>query len=69
MKKQKFLLRKLILLYGHLTGTVADKLELKNWAAALNCKLQQLPWVNSTKSLIGQALGGDGGIEAVASVL
>ncbi|WP_235379062.1 hypothetical protein [Candidatus Coxiella mudrowiae] len=48
---------------------MADKLELKNWAVALNCKLQQLPWVNSTKSLIGQALGGDGGIEAVASVL
>ncbi|PNT87360.1 beta-ketoacyl-[acyl-carrier-protein] synthase family protein [Coxiella burnetii] len=54
---------------GHLTGTMADKMELKNWATALGCKPNELPWINSTKSLIGHSLGAAGGLEAVASVL
>lgn len=57
------------LINGHLTATMADKLELANWQNALGCTPEQLPWINSTKSLIGHSLGAAGGIECVASVL
>lgn len=54
---------------GHLTATFADPHELNNWSKALELAPEQLPWVHSTKSLIGHALGAAGGIECVASVL
>lgn len=54
---------------GHLTATMADSMEVRNWARALEREPSDLPWISSTKSLIGHALGGAGGIECVASVL
>ncbi|NNM54621.1 MAG: beta-ketoacyl-[acyl-carrier-protein] synthase family protein [Spirochaetales bacterium] len=54
---------------GHLTGTMADPLEFENWSAALGCSADQFPLINSTKSMIGHALGAAGGLECVASVL
>jgi 3-oxoacyl-(acyl-carrier-protein) synthase len=54
---------------GHLTATFADPHEVQNWSKALGLAPGQLPWIHSTKSLIGHALGAAGGIECVASVL
>jgi 3-oxoacyl-(acyl-carrier-protein) synthase len=54
---------------GHLTATMADPLELRNWAAALECAPAELPPITSTKSLIGHALGAAGAIETVAALL
>lgn len=54
---------------GHLTATMADPIEVRNWARALGCEPSELPWISSTKSLVGHALGAAGGIECVASVL
>ena len=54
---------------GHLTATFADPHEVKNWAAALEVQPEQLPWINSTKSMIGHCLGAAGAIETVAAVL
>jgi len=52
---------------GHLTATGADPSEVANWSKALGRK--KLPWINSTKSMIGHALGAAGAIESIASVL
>jgi 3-oxoacyl-(acyl-carrier-protein) synthase len=54
---------------GHLTATRADANEIRNLACALGRDLSSLPWVNSTKSMIGHALGGAGSMECVATVL
>jgi 3-oxoacyl-(acyl-carrier-protein) synthase len=54
---------------GHLTATVADPLEVANWAAALELAPDRMPLLHSTKSMIGHALGAAGGIECVAAVL
>ena len=54
---------------GHLTATIADPLEIRNWAEALGCDPEHLPPITATKSLIGHALGAAGSIEAVAAVL
>ncbi len=54
---------------GHLTGTMADPLEFENWRTALEVQPQDFPLINSTKSLIGHALGAAGGLECVAAVL
>ncbi|MDK2976204.1 MAG: 3-oxoacyl-[acyl-carrier-protein] synthase [Candidatus Marinimicrobia bacterium] len=54
---------------GHLTATMADPLELANWAAALERAPDDLPYIHSTKSLVGHCLGAAGGIECVASLL
>jgi 3-oxoacyl-(acyl-carrier-protein) synthase len=57
------------LINGHLTATMADPMEVKNWLRALECSPDQFPMIQSTKSLIGHGLGAAGGIEAVAALL
>ena len=54
---------------GHLTATFADPHEIRNWAVALQREADDFPWINSSKSLFGHALGAAGGLEAVACVL
>lgn len=54
---------------GHLTATFADPHELENWRRALDVDPAHLPPINSTKSMIGHALGAAGGLECVATVL
>jgi len=54
---------------GHLTGTMADAMEVENWRAALDVEPTDLPFIHGTKSMIGHALGAAGGIECVAAVL
>ncbi|MDD3807712.1 MAG: beta-ketoacyl-[acyl-carrier-protein] synthase family protein [Candidatus Marinimicrobia bacterium] len=54
---------------GHLTATMADPIEIENWAKALNCSPKNFPYINSTKSLVGHCLGAAGGVECIASVL
>jgi 3-oxoacyl-(acyl-carrier-protein) synthase len=61
--------REIDLINGHLTATFADPHEVENWRAALEVSPAELPLIQSTKSLIGHALGAAGGIECVASVL
>jgi len=54
---------------GHLTGTMADPMEVENWRAALDVTPAKLPFINGTKSMIGHALGAAGGLECTATVL
>ncbi len=54
---------------GHLTATSADAREVAAWASALECPAERFPWITSTKSMIGHALGAAGAVESVASVL
>jgi 3-oxoacyl-(acyl-carrier-protein) synthase len=54
---------------GHLTATMADPLEIANLMAALDRQPDTFPFVNSTKSMIGHALGASGALECVASVI
>jgi 3-oxoacyl-(acyl-carrier-protein) synthase len=54
---------------GHLTATFADPKEINNWIKALEIDPKNFPLINSTKSLIGHALGASGGLECVAAVL
>lgn len=54
---------------GHLTATFADPVEIKNWHRALECSYEEFPFINSTKSMVGHALGAAGAIECVAGVL
>jgi 3-oxoacyl-(acyl-carrier-protein) synthase len=44
-------------------------MEVKNWSLALNRQPGDFPYINSTKSLIGHALGAAGAIECVGVVL
>ena len=57
------------LINGHLTATFADPHEVSSWSKALGLPPDRMPRIQSTKSLIGHALGAAGGIECVASVL
>ncbi len=54
---------------GHLTSTMADILEIKNWSEALGRRGEEFPYINSLKSMIGHCLGAAGSIELVAVVL
>ncbi len=57
------------LICGHLTATMADPLEIENWAIALNRSGNDFPYINALKSMTGHCLGGSGSIETVAAVL
>jgi len=57
------------LINGHLTGTFADPHEIRNLSAALELAPQDCPYIQSTKSMIGHALGAAGAIECVATIL
>ena len=57
------------LVCGHLTGTAADKLEIANWAAALNRSGKDFPPINTLKSLTGHCISAAGSIECVAALL
>ena len=54
---------------GHLTATMADPREIANWAESLGLGAHEFPYINSTKSLIGHALGASGAIETVATLI
>jgi 3-oxoacyl-(acyl-carrier-protein) synthase len=54
---------------GHLTATMADPLEVRNWSEALERGPSRFPLINSTKSMIGHALGAAGAIESIATIL
>lgn len=57
------------LICGHLTGTFADKLEIANWATALQLSPIHMPYINSAKGLIGHCISAAGSIECVAALL
>jgi 3-oxoacyl-(acyl-carrier-protein) synthase len=57
------------LVNGHLTATIADPREVGAWSAALGLPPAKMPFVQSTKSLLGHTLGAAGGVECVAAVL
>lgn len=54
---------------GHLTATMADPLEVKNWASALNLNPEEMPYIQATKSILGHGLGAAGGFEGIACAL
>lgn len=54
---------------GHLSGTVADVLEISNWRDVLKLGPGKFPPINSTKALIGHCLGAAGALEFNAMVL
>lgn len=54
---------------GHLTSTMADPLEVKNWSEALGRSGKDFPYINALKSMIGHCLGAAGSIELVGTVL
>jgi 3-oxoacyl-(acyl-carrier-protein) synthase len=60
--------RRISLINGHLTSTAADAREIKSWLTALGLPPEELPLVQSTKSMIGHGLGAAGAMEAVAVV-
>ena len=57
------------LISGHLTATSADKMEIENWANALERRGDDFPLINSVKSMIGHCLSAAGSIEIVALIL
>lgn len=57
------------LISGHLTATIADKLEIDNWSKALNRQGDKFPLVNSLKCMVGHSLSAAGSLECVAAVL
>ncbi len=57
------------LIAGHLTATYADKVEVKNWLAALGRSKDNFPYINSLKSMIGHCVGAAGSIECIATIL
>lgn len=57
------------LVSGHLTATMADRLEVQNWSQVLGRSGKSFPHINSVKSMIGHCLSAAGSIESVACIL
>jgi len=57
------------LICGHLTATIGDPGEIKNWSETLGLEGEKFPYINTSKSLIGHCLAAAGSIESVAAVL
>jgi 3-oxoacyl-(acyl-carrier-protein) synthase len=57
------------LICGHLTATIGDPGEIRNWSEVLGLSGKDFPYINSTKSLIGHCLAAAGSIESVAAIL
>ena len=57
------------LISGHLTATMADVIEIKNWSEALGRSQMDFPYINSLKSLTGHCLSAAGSIETVSAIL
>lgn len=68
MKQAGVSAKEIQLISGHLTGTKADPLEIRNWVAALGEEIP-FPKINAPKSLFGHCLGAAGAVEAVATLL
>src|SRR5690554_3266875 len=54
---------------GHLTATIKDTDEIKNWSSALNRKGNDFPYINSLKGMTGHCLAASGSIEIVSAIL
>lgn len=54
---------------GHLTATVKDPVEIKNWKEALGVASTAFPYINSFKGHMGHGLAAAGSMEAVATLL
>lgn len=54
---------------GHLSSTMADVIEIRNWTEALERKNKDFPYINSLKSMTGHCLGAAGAVETIAAVL
>jgi 3-oxoacyl-[acyl-carrier-protein] synthase I len=54
---------------GHLTSTMGDVLEVKNWSRALCSSGANFPYINALKSMTGHCLSAAGAIESVAVAL
>lgn len=54
---------------GHLTATVKDPIEIKNWSLALKREGSNFPYINAFKSLFGHCLAAAGSIECVGALL
>ena len=54
---------------GHLTATVMDATEVKNWCEALGLRGKDFPLINSLKGMTGHCLSASGSVESVAAVL
>lgn len=54
---------------GHLTATIKDPTEIKNWVHALGRSEKDFPYINSLKGLIGHGLAASGSMEAVSTIL
>jgi 3-oxoacyl-(acyl-carrier-protein) synthase len=54
---------------GHLTSTMGDTMEVKNWSDALGRTGMDFPYINALKSMTGHCLSAAGAIESVAVAL
>lgn len=54
---------------GHLTATLKDPEEIRNWSLALDLSGEKFPYVNTFKSTIGHGLAAAGSMECVGAVL
>ncbi|MFH0867330.1 MAG: beta-ketoacyl synthase N-terminal-like domain-containing protein [Bacteroidota bacterium] len=54
---------------GHLSSTMADAIEIRNWTKALQRYKNDFPYINSLKSMTGHCLGAAGTIEIIAATL